>query len=331
MYDLIIIGGGAAALSATAYALGKQLKVLMIYESLGGKVGQHLGLRADPDADVEFLIGHILVQMAQGADRPIGEAQHAGQELVQLLERQIRASAGTAIADRVARVTARAERFEVLTLSHGVQHSTAVIVATGVTPARLEAPGADQFLGHGLGYSATTYARQLEGRRAAVIGATPRALRGAAELAQGAAQVYLICDEGEGTGLLRDALRGCINVEVLEGYRPVALEGHGQLEQVVVERDGQRRALPVDAAFADLGLQPNSALVRELAQIDEGGFILVDERNATSFPGLFAAGDVTTTFGEQVLIAVGEGTRAALGAYDYVLGRTLLNSLGGRD
>jgi hypothetical protein len=76
MYDLIVIGGGAAALSATAYALGKQLKVLMVYERLGGKAGQRLGLRP-PDADeADYLVGHILVHTVAGEELPVGEAQH---------------------------------------------------------------------------------------------------------------------------------------------------------------------------------------------------------------------------------------------------------------
>jgi thioredoxin reductase (NADPH) len=88
---------------------------------------------------------------------------------------------------------------------------------------------------------------------------------------------------------------------------------------VIVARDGEVRRLPVDAAFADLSLVPNSAIVRSIAQTDQDGFIWVDERNATTQPDLFAAGDVTTAFGEQVLIAIGDGARAALSAYDYLL------------
>jgi thioredoxin reductase (NADPH) len=77
----------------------------------------------------------------------------------------------------------------------------------------------------------------------------------------------------------------------------------------------------VDAAFVDLGLAPNSTMVRRIVQTDLDGFIWVDDRNTTTQPGLFAAGDATTAFGEQVLIAIGEGARAALSAYDYLLTR----------
>jgi thioredoxin reductase len=111
----------------------------------------------------------------------------------------------------------------------------------------------------------------------------------------------------------------------------IALEGERALERVIVERHGQRRPIPVDAAFAHLGLIPNSELVRDLVELDDEGFVVVDGRSATSLPGLFAAGDVTTGFGEQVLIAIGDGARAALGAYDYLLTKPLVPELGGKD
>ncbi len=316
MHDLIIIGGGAAALSSAAYALGKQLDVLIIYESLGGKTGPHLAVRSEED----YLVGHILVHLAFPQDQPVGEAQLAGEETVHLFERQIKARSGVALRDRVVGLSKVGDVFHVETEHYGFQHSSAVIIATGVSPRMLDVPGAREFVGQGLGYSATTYARLLDGKRAAVIGTTNRALRGAAELALSAAQVYLIEPEAlKVNNPLIDALRQRPNVEILEGYQVVEVLGTSTVEQVIVQHKGQRRSLHVDAAFVDLGLKPNSALVRHFAQTDPDGFIQVDSHNATSLPGLFAAGDVTSAFGEQVLIAIGDGARAALSAYDYLL------------
>jgi thioredoxin reductase len=118
------------------------------------------------------------------------------------------------------------------------------------------------------------------------------------------------------------ALRERANVEVLQGYHVKAIHGPFNVESIVVEQGEQHRWLRVDAAFVDLGLAPNSGSVRQIAQTDDQGFIVIDERNATTTPGLFAAGDVTTAFGEQVLIAIGDGARAALSAYDYLLAHT---------
>jgi thioredoxin reductase len=300
MHDLIIIGGGAAGLSAAMYALGKQLDFLVIYEDIGGKAGTR-----------QYLYGQV------------EEEYLAGAEAVLLFERHITTQAGRTLRDRATEVTKKNGVFQVATQRHGVQTSAAVIVATGATPTRLEAPGARELLGQGLGYSITTHAHLLAGKTAAVIGTTVRALRGAVELAQTAAQVYLVAPDATGMSIpLAEALRRRSNVEALVGYQVQNIVGGTNVEVLVVTREDETRRLRVDAAFVDLGLVPNSAMVRHIAHTDQDGFIWVDDRNATAQPGLFAAGDVTTAFGEQVLIAIGEGARAALSAYDYLLARS---------
>jgi thioredoxin reductase len=184
----------------------------------------------------------------------------------------------------------------------------------------LPVPGAAELLGQGLGYSITTHAHLLAGKRAAVLGATARALRGAAELARSAAQVYLIVPTiTDMAALMARALADRANVEVLPGYRVAEVIGSASVEALVVTRDGAMRRLAVDAAFVDIGLVPNSSIVAALVETDGAGFIRVDQHTATSVPGIFAAGDVATTFGEQVLIAIGDGARAGLAAYDYLL------------
>lgn len=297
MRDLIIIGGGAAGLSAAVYALGKQLDFLVIYDELGGKSDWS--------------------QRLAGQDE---EAYRAGSEIASLFARQMSAQQGRTMRDRVTSVSKGDGGFQVETQQHGVQESTAVIVATGATPVPLDAPYAQELIGHGIGYSVTTYAHLLNGKSAAVVGTSERALRGAAELSRRAQQVYLVAPDTTGLHTpLGQMVRQRPNVEVLEGYSVLDVIGPFHVEEVVLARGNQIRRLAVDAVFADMGLNPNSQTVQNIVRTDERGFIWVDERNATSLPGLFAAGDVTTTFGEQVIIAMGEGARAALSAYDYLL------------
>jgi thioredoxin reductase len=299
MRDLIIIGGGAAAQSAAMYALGKQLDVLMIYEHLGGKAGWRQNLVGQ--AEVEYL---------------------AGEEAVRLFERRITHVQGATLRDHVSHVTKEAGVFRVETAHHGVHEAAAVIVATGAQPRALDVPGARELLGQGLGYSVTTHAHLLAGKTAAVIGTSVRALRGVAELARTAERVYLVIPDSTGMSMpMVRAMANRPNVEVLAGARVQEVVGPMNVEELVVLYQGKERRIPVDAAFIDLGLTPNSSSVKPIAQTDQDGFIWVDERNATTLPGLFAAGDVTTAFGEQVLIAIGEGARAALSAYDYLLAR----------
>lgn len=296
MYDLIIIGGGPAAAAAAVYALGKQLDFLTIYAE-PGKAGRTQQLAGESGA--EFL---------------------PGADAVRLFERQVVTHADRALRDHVTEVAQESGSFRVATQHHGAHTSAAVIVATGATPIALEVPGAKKLLGSGLGYSITTHAHLLAGKHVAVIGTTLRALRGVAELARTAQCVYLVAPDATGMQMpLAYALRRRENVAILEGYAVTEVVGTTNVEQIVAARDGQTRRLSVDAAFVDLGLLPNSGIVRRIARADPDGFILVDDRNATTTPGLFAAGDVTTAFGEQIMIAIGDGARAALSAYDYLL------------
>lgn len=300
MRDLIIIGGGAAGLAAAVYALDKRLDVLVIAEDPGGKAGGGQVLRG------------------QSEPEPV-----AGGETVRALRREAEAHPDRLLTDRVLQLSNAGGAFQVVTERHGQLESLAVILASGAAPVPLAAHGADELLGLGLGYSATTHASHFAGKKVAVIGGTLRALRGAAELARGAARVYLIAPELLlPESLLAEALLHISNVEVLLGYQVRSINGPFNVSSLVAERAGQHRWLQVEAAFADLGLQPNSALLHGLAETDERGFVMVDRRRASTCPGLFAAGDVTNVPCEQLLIAIGDGARAAMSAYDYVLAHT---------
>ncbi len=297
MRDCIIVGGGPAALSAAVYLLGKGLDTLLVFEDLGGQVGvrqRFAGQQSD-----EYL---------------------AGEEAVRMLQRRIARQSGRSLNDRAVGVAAGDGFFLVETQRHGALGAAALLVATGATPVSLQVPGAKELLGHGLGYSITTHAHLLKGRRVGVIGATARALRGVAELARIASEVQLILPavSSPPADLLTTVAR-LPNVTTLSGCLIRAIVGGAAVEHIVVEQDGQAAFVPVDAVFADLGLLPNSGLVRHLVQTDPDGFIVVDSRQATSHPGIFAAGDVSTSPVEQMLIAIGDGARAAASAYEYLL------------
>lgn len=298
MHDLIIVGGGPAALAAAVYALDKQLDLHVIAEELGGKVG---------------------LPRASEGQRSL--AWQVSEEAARLFERALRGRPDLVVRDRVVDINHVADRFTVTTQRHGVQESSAVIVATGVTPITLDVPGARQWLGSGLGYSPTTYAHLLNDKTVAVIGTTRRALRGAAELARTVRQVYVILPDADGDGPegLLAHLRQCSNVSLMAGYRVTELHGGERVERIGILRGDEQAYVPADAVFADPGLLPQSEMVRRIAAVDQDGFIVVDERHATNVAGLFAAGDATTRFGEHITVALGDGTRAAVSAYDFLL------------
>lgn len=297
MHDLVVVGGGAAGLAAAAYALDKQLDVLIIAKRLGGKAGWQ---------------------------RPASEAQSApvsaGEALVGLLRERMSPTPERLIDDTVTAIAKANGTFALTTKQHGHYEARAVLMATGVTPIALDVPGSNQLLGYGLGYSAATHAQAQRGSIVAAIGATTRALRGVHELSRLATTVYWI---GPSLKQLMSSLGMGLqyrpNVKVFEDFQVVEVIGTTRVEALVIEHAGNQQRLAVDGAFVDLGLQPNSTLVAALVKLNTDGFIIIDEQGATTLPGLYAAGDVSTAFGEQLLVAIGQGARAAMGAYDYLL------------
>jgi alkyl hydroperoxide reductase subunit AhpF len=115
-------------------------------------------------------------------------------------------------------------------------------------------------------------------------------------------------------------LQNSDNVTILEGYSVSRVLGNGYAERIVVkDPEGNESDIPADGTFVEMGLMPNSAMIADVVKTDDQGFIEVDCHNRTNVPGVFAAGDVTSIFAEQVLVAVGEGVKASLSAYDYLL------------
>lgn len=298
MYDLIVIGGGPAGLTATVYAIRKRLNVLLISKDLGGKTNYRLALPWIEDYQVI-----------------------RGLEIVEKFRRELEYLTFARQMDVVERVQPHPNGFAVH-LKNGEQLVTrAVIIATGAKQQRLIIPGEKEFMMRGLCYSALSYAPLFIDRSTIVVGDGDLALRSAAELAVVARHVHLI---GAGSiiheQILGKKLAKAENVTILENHRVVEVIGNGFAERVVVEGpDGDIQELEADGTFIELGLLPNSQMVSDLLELNEQGQIRVDCHARTSLPGIFAAGDVTDSYAEQVLVAVGEGAKAALSAYEYLL------------
>jgi len=297
MYDLIVLGGGPAGLTATVYAIRKRLETLLITKDLGGKTNWHLEL---PDVDLHHVI--------------------TGEEVVSRFRSQIDYLDFARIMDGAESVNTIDGGYIIKTKSGRTFEAKAVIVATGARARRLGVPGERDFLMRGLCYSAVSYAPLFIDRQAAVVGDGDLALRGAAELAQIARHVYLVAPEkGQLESRLGQKLLQQPNVTLLQGYRVQEIKGDRYARSLIVQDGNESRELVVDAIFVELDLIPNSEIVAHLVELDSKGRIIVDSRNATNRPGLFAAGDVSSVHAEQVLIAVGEGAKAALSAYEYLL------------
>ena len=298
MYDLIIIGGGPAGLTAAIYAIRKRLNFLLVSPDLGGKAMGRMHIE-----------GVDTYQVIDGAD------------LVRRFRNEIEYLEFARILEPVIRLEPQDRYFAATTKSGRRLEAKAVILATGANPVRLAVPGADRFFMRGVAYSTVSYAPLYVDKRVALIGAGALALRGAAELAQIAAHLYLIAPaHGELDTPLGRRLQVAPQVTLLENCEPVAVEGDTYARQLIVRApDGGQQALNVEAIFVELGLQPQTELVRDWVRLDDQGRVVVNGAAETSVPGLFAAGDVTHLPAEQVVIAIGEGAKAALSAYEYLL------------
>lgn len=297
MYDLIVLGGGPAGLAATIYALRKRLNVLLITHDLGGKANDHLQI-----PEIEH---HLVID---------------GEEIINRFANEIERQGPARSLDEVETVTSEADGYRVQTRGGKTHTTRALVIATGAHPRRLNVPGERDFLMRGLSYSVLRYAPLFVNRKTAVIGDTPLAFRSAMELAQIANQVTLIMPAPrESNGPLRRRLQLASNVILMDGYTVERIEGDQYARRLTVRKGSEVREVQADAFFVTFDLVPNSSMVARLVECDANGRIKIDAHNRTSAPGIFAAGDVTNADAEHELIALGEGAKAALAAYEYVL------------
>lgn len=298
MYDLIVVGGGPAGLTATVYAIRKRLNVLMVSKDLGGKTNYRLALPWIEDYQVI-----------------------RGLEIVNKFRSELEYLKFARKMEPVDRINQSNGGFLVYTREGGELQTKAVIIASGTKQQRLEVPGEKQFIMRGLCYSALSYAPLFIDRQTVVVGEGDLALRSAAELATVAKHVHLV-------GLTSAALNSVLgkklvespNVTILENYSVIEVKGNEFANQVIVRSpQGQKETIKAEGTFIEMNLIPNSSMVKDFVDLDDQGRIKVDCYARTNVPGLFAAGDVTDSHAEQVLVAVGEGAKAALSAYEYLL------------
>ena len=302
MYDLIVIGGGPAGLTATIYAIRKRINVLMVTKDLGGKTQWRLALPWIEDYQV--IKGLEVVNKFKSELEYLDFARHM---------------------EKVEEVTRDGENFIVHTAGGGELKAKAVIIASGTKQMLLRVPGEKGYMMKGLCYSALSYAPLFIDRTAVVIGDGELALRSVGELSTIAEKVYLVC-EGDGEAFdspIGQKLQKTDNVTIVNHQEVIEFKGDDYARTVILKdkKSGDANELNADGIFIEKALIPNSQMVANLVELDDQSRIVVDCANLTNVPGIFAAGDVASGYAEQVLIAVGEGAKAALSAYDYLLPR----------
>lgn len=302
MHDLAIIGGGPAGVTAAAYALHAKLDLALFAPDLGGKVSYKFALRGQGHVDTVW-----------------------GAELVHQFSGTVRAESFTQYEQQVAGVTSLGDDgFRIASETGDDVMSRAVLVATGARPKRLYVPGEQEYWGHGVSFSAISHAPLFSGKDVAVVGSGDRALIASLELAPIVNRVYLIAAQPEAfAGPLGDQVIQGETVSMFRGWEVERIDGDGEFVEAInlIGRDGVKRRLAVEGVFIEFGLVPNSDFVRDLVTLDEAGRIKINQRCETSVPGIYAAGDVTNIYAEQVPVAIGEGAKAALSAWEYLATR----------
>ncbi len=299
IYDLIIIGGGPAGMTAAVYAARKKINALMLAKEIGGQVVW--------TSAIENYMGYQLVE---------------GIELMEKFEQQLKQFPIERRDGEEAESVIRTQNgFEVTAKSGQKYQSRTVIVATGKTPRRLGVPGEDQLIGRGVSYCAVCDAPIFAGVKVAVVGGGNSALEAIGDLLKIAKKVYSISEMGfTGDAVLIDRVKNHPGLAVYQSHRVIEIGGTRKVESITFQniQTGQKTILEANGVFVEIGLIPNSAVVKNLAGLNAANEIEVDCRTATAVPGLFAAGDVTDSPEKQIIIAAGEGAKAALQVQRYL-------------
>jgi len=299
-YDLIIIGAGPAGMTAGVYAARKQLDTLILTGDVGGQTTWSAG--------IENYLGFRVI---------------TGIELVSKFEEHLRSFPIEMVFARVARLATVENGFEVETEAGDTIRSRAVIVATGKSPRMLDVPGEREYTGKGVAYCATCDGPLFSGANVAVVGGGNSGLDAVVQLMKICPRVYLVeVDEQlRADEIMREQARRAPNVEVLTRTAVREIHGEAFVNSITVEdlATGRTRRLEVSGVFIEVGLVPNSAIVKGLIPLNDFGEIPVDCASRTSLPGMYAAGDVTAVPEKQIIVAAGDGAKAALGAYSYLV------------
>jgi thioredoxin reductase (NADPH) len=301
-YDLVIIGGGPAGLTAGLYAARAQLNVLLVEKLVPG--GQ--------------MVTTERIDNYPGFPEGIG-----GPELSMQMKEQAERFGLRMETDEVLSLEA-AEPAKTVHLSERSLTCRAVIVATGASPKRLGVPGEAKFWGRGVSSCAVCDGPFYRGRTVAAVGGGDTAIKESLFLTRFVEKVVLIHRRGQwrAEAVLRE--RAAANGKIEPVWNAVLKEIHGEevltgltLQDLI---SGESRTLSVSACFIWIGIEPNTGPMRELVKTDEAGFILTDSQMRTSLPGVFAAGDVRAVPTRQIAGAVGDGAMAAFSAQQFIEG-----------
>jgi alkyl hydroperoxide reductase subunit F len=298
-YDSIIIGAGPAGITAAVYLARKKLDILVLTLDLGGL--------ARFSTDVENYTGFTMIR---------------GEELVRRFEEHLNAFNIKIVYEKVKAISKDGELFKVET-ENNLYWAKTIIIASGRKAKKLNVEGEEKFIGKGLTYLAIYDAPSFKDKNVVVVGGGNSALEVAIEVAKFAKQVYIINLFPELTGdeILQESVKKLSSVKIFNNCKIVKISGEKKVEGVEVlnVQTNEIFNLDVSGVIVEIGLEPNiEFILPEELKLNENNEIEIDKNCNTNIPGLFAAGDVTDVKWKHIIIAAGEGAKAALSAYEYL-------------
>ncbi len=301
MYDVIIIGGGPAGMTAAVYAARKKMNTLLITTDFGGQPMWTM--------EIENYMGYQFI---------------TGPELMGKFEEQVRRFSVKILYQEATGLTVNADGTFTIVTTEDKHQAKTVILASGKRPRRLDVPGEQEFTGRGVSYCATCDGPLFANKRVAVIGGGNSAVQAAIEVSLVGEKVYLISSEEYiADPIIIDKMKEAANIVEVKGYVTKKIEGSQVVEKIVVQNieSNEDQELEVNGVFVEIGLIPNSEFAQSVVALNQDREVVTDCRAKTNIPGLFAAGDISSGPDKQIVIAAGDGAKAALSAYDYLLHR----------
>ena len=300
LYDVIIAGAGPAGLTAAVYCLRKGLRTGIIATDIGGQLNETW--------DIENYMGYRHIEGSALTEK---FREHAASYPLQMIT-----GAG------VASISDGPEK-KIILDDGKIFRARTLILATGKTARKLKVPGEKELTGRGVAYCATCDAPLFRDKKVAVAGGGNSGLEAVLNLAGLASGVTLIqfLDRLTADRILIDKLNGLKKVDVLLEHEILEIKGKGKVEAVTIKnrKTGAFHDIQIDGLFIEAGLVPNSGFAGDVLARNEQGEIEIDYACRTNRPGIFAAGDVTGVPYKQIIIAAGEGAKAALSASDYLM------------
>ena len=299
MYELIIIGGGPAGMTAAVYSARKLLNTFLIAKDIGGQVMW--------TSSVENYMGYQVIE---------------SDELIARFQKQVdQFPVVQKIGVNVTQVKKINDGFEITADSGEIFQGQAVILASGKRPRRLNIPGEMELTGRGVTYCSTCDAPDYAGQRVAVIGGGNSALEAVLDLLKVAEHADMVSVTPlTGDPILIQKVIEAKNLTIYTEHLTEKILGESKVEGIIIKdnKTGNVKQLDVTGVFIEIGLVPNSDMVKELIKLTQAGEIPINAGCETEIPGVFAAGDVSTVPEKQIVIAAGEGAKAALAAHRYL-------------